>query len=172
MSERNRTDHQQPKIERLPPGTRPCCRCKMRDPASDTPACTGRRPHPRRTTCAAPTLPPSRGTLTKKSGKVFRVGIFLGFVWLTTRTPHGGYVRGARRNRIDRHGGEIERLAPTLRSHPGRPPAGGAWIVSSGIAGADDDRRGAGQTPGLHEATVGVTPVSCNGVTPFYEQVR
>ena len=35
------------------------------------------------------------------------------FVWLTTRTegPHGAYVRGARRHRIDRHGGGIERLA-------------------------------------------------------------
>ena len=34
------------------------------------------------------------GTLTKKSGKFFRVGIFLDFVWLTTRTmhPHGAYV--------------------------------------------------------------------------------
>ena len=42
---------------------------------------------------------------------MFRVGIFLDFVWLTTRTPHGAYVRRARRNRIDRHGGEIERLA-------------------------------------------------------------
>ena len=52
-----------------------------------------------------------RGTLTKKSGKIFRVGIFLDFVWLTTRTPHGAYVRRARRNRFDRHGGGIERLA-------------------------------------------------------------
>ena len=49
--------------------------------------------------------------LAKKSGKNFRGGIFLDFVWLTTRTPHGAYVRRARRNRIDRHGGEIERLA-------------------------------------------------------------
>ena len=43
--------------------------------------------------------------LTRKSGNMFRVGIFLDFVWLTTRTPHGAYVRRARRNRIDRHGG-------------------------------------------------------------------
>ena len=57
-----------------------------------------------------PHAPPER-TLTKKSGKIFRVGIFLDFVWLTTRTPHGAYVRRGRRNRIDRHGGEIERLA-------------------------------------------------------------
>ena len=55
------------------------------------------------------------GTLTKKSGKIFRLGIFLDFVWLTTRTPHGAYVRRARRNRIGRHGGEIERLALQVR---------------------------------------------------------
>ena len=32
--------------------------------------------------------------ITKKSGDVFRVGIFLDFVWLTTRTegPHGAYM--------------------------------------------------------------------------------
>ena len=48
--------------------------------------------------------------LAKMSGKSFRVGIFLDFVWLTTRTPHGAYVRRARRNRIGPHGGEIERL--------------------------------------------------------------
>ena len=37
-------------------------------------------------------------TPMKKSGNIFRVGIFLDFVWLTTRTPHGGasYVRRAR----------------------------------------------------------------------------
>ena len=35
------------------------------------------------------------------------------FAWLPARTPHGGasYVRRAERNRIDRHGGGIERLA-------------------------------------------------------------
>ena len=41
---------------------------------------------------------------------MFRVGIFLDFVWLTTRLPHGAYVRRARRNRIDPPGGGIERL--------------------------------------------------------------
>ena len=50
----------------------------------------------------------------KKSGKKSRVGIFRDFVKLTTRTegPHGGasYVRGAKRSRIDRHRGRIERL--------------------------------------------------------------
>ena len=57
----------------------------------------------------------------KKSGKNFRVGIFLDFVWLTTRTmhPHGAYVRRARRNRIDPHGGEIERLV-TRTTSPAR----------------------------------------------------
>ena len=40
------------------------------------------------------------------------MGIFLDFVWRsgTTRTPHGAYARRARRNRIDPHGGGIERL--------------------------------------------------------------
>ena len=38
-------------------------------------------------------------------------GAFSCFVWLTTRTegPHGAYVRGAERNRIDAQWGEIER---------------------------------------------------------------
>ena len=38
---------------------------------------------------------------SKKRGSVFRVGIFLDFVRLATRTPHRAHVRGARRNRID-----------------------------------------------------------------------
>ena len=62
-------------------------------------------------TAAQPSRSPNADRLAKKTGKTFRVGIFLDFVWLTTRTPHGAYVRRARRNRIDRHGGEIERLA-------------------------------------------------------------
>ena len=35
--------------------------------------------------------------LSKKSGNIFRAGIFLDFVTLTTRAegPHGAYVRGA-----------------------------------------------------------------------------
>ena len=43
---------------------------------------------------------------------MFTVGIFLDFVWFTTRTegPHGAYARRARRNRIDLHRGEAERL--------------------------------------------------------------
>jgi len=68
------------------------------------------------------------GTLTKKSGKLFWVGIFLDFVWLTTRTPHGAYARGARRNRIDRHGGEIERLALQASAWASTAPsASGSW---------------------------------------------
>ena len=55
----------------------------------------------------------------KKSGNICRVGIFLDFVWLTTRTmhPHGAYVRRAERNRIDRHWGGIERIRYCC-SHP------------------------------------------------------
>ena len=40
-------------------------------------------------------------TARKKSGNIFRVGIFLDFVRLTTRAPHGAHVRRAERNRID-----------------------------------------------------------------------
>ena len=61
---------------------------------------------------------PRTALLAKKSGNIFRVGIFLDFVWLATRTmhPHGAYVRRARRNRIDRRGGEIERLGTRTSS--------------------------------------------------------
>ena len=43
-----------------------------------------------------------RDLITTQSGSMFHVGIFLDFVWLTTRTmhPHGAYAQGARRNRI------------------------------------------------------------------------
>ena len=58
---------------------------------------------------------------TKKSGNMFRVGSFLDFVRLTTRTPHGAYVRGANRNRIDRHWVEIERLTTRTRPPSCRP---------------------------------------------------
>ena len=67
-----------------------------------------------------------RDLITKKGGSVFRVGIFLDFVRLTTRTmhPHGAYVWTARRNRIEPHGGGIER--PTthtpVRLHARRTP--------------------------------------------------
>ena len=58
--------------------------------------------------------------LRKRAGGVFfsRVGIFLHFVRLTARTvhPHGAHVRGAKRNRIDRHWGEIERLTTRTRA--------------------------------------------------------
>ena len=64
------------------------------------------------------------GLLAKKSGKIFRVGIFLDFVWLTTRTPHGAYARRARRNRIDPHGGGMERL--TTRTWRGVAAGSGA----------------------------------------------
>ena len=48
---------------------------------------------------------------SKKSGNVFRAGIFLDFVRLTTRTPHGAYVRRAKRKRIDPHWDGIARLS-------------------------------------------------------------
>ena len=56
-------------------------------------------------------------------GNVFRVGILLDFVRLTTRTRHGGasYVRRAKRDRIDAHRVGIERL--TRRTPQHRPPA-------------------------------------------------
>ena len=56
---------------------------------------------------------PRRDNLpTDTRGNTFRVGIFLDFVKLTIRTPHGGasYVQGAKRNRIDTHRGGTERL--------------------------------------------------------------
>ena len=42
------------------------------------------------------------GAAGEKSGDIFRVGVFLDFVRLTTRVPHGAHVRGAKRNRIGR----------------------------------------------------------------------
>ena len=69
-------------------------------------------------TCRCCCLPRRTRTCPKKSGNMFRVGIFLDFVWLTTRTPHGAYARRARRNRVDPHGGEIERLGTTYAYFP------------------------------------------------------
>ena len=46
----------------------------------------------------------------KRAVKLFGWVFFL-FSFGSPRTPHGAYVRRARQNRIDRHGGEIERLA-------------------------------------------------------------
>ena len=55
-----------------------------------------------------------RGLLAKKSGNVFRVGIFLDFASSSTRAPHvcvcGAYVQMSGGNRIDLNGGEVERL--------------------------------------------------------------
>ena len=54
------------------------------------------------------------GLLKTTGGNIFRVGISLGFVRRsgTARAegPHGVYVRGAERDRIDPHRGEFERL--------------------------------------------------------------
>ena len=51
-----------------------------------------------------PTLHAKMPPASKKSGNVFRVGIFLDSVTLSTRTmhPNGAYVRRAKRDRIDR----------------------------------------------------------------------
>ena len=48
-------------------------------------------------------IPSHRALASKKSGNIFRVGIFLDFVRRTTRAegPHGAHARGAKRNRID-----------------------------------------------------------------------
>ena len=51
------------------------------------------------------------GLLAKKSGKTFRVGIFLDFASSSTRTPHGADVQMSGRDRIDSRWGGIERLA-------------------------------------------------------------
>ena len=47
--------------------------------------------------------------LMKRAATLFGMGVFLDFVRLATRTvhPHGAHVRGAKRSRIDRHGGVI-----------------------------------------------------------------
>ena len=57
--------------------------------------------------------------LTKRSRKIFRVGIFFDFASSPTRTmhPHGAYVQMGGRNRIAPHLGGIERLTTrTMRS--------------------------------------------------------
>ena len=67
-------------------------------------------------------LPAGRQLITEQASNIFRVGIFLDFVWLTTRTmhPHGACARRARRNRIEPHWGEIVRLG----TRTGRGAAG------------------------------------------------
>ena len=75
----------------------------------------------------------------KKAVKFYGWGFFCGFVRRsgTTRTEgsHGGasYVRRAKRNRIDTHWGEIERLAVQGRSSPRRSKSrapSGRWSRS------------------------------------------
>ena len=101
----------------------PCKPAPQRPPLPVNTACS-RRPWCLPCTCTCPGPSSCRGsisclgtrcTCSEKSGNIFRVGIFLDFVWLTTRTPHGAYARRARRNRIDPHGGEIERLGTRTR---------------------------------------------------------
>ena len=70
---------------------------------------------------------PWGGLLAKKSGNFFSGGYF---VLISpgsphVRTPHGAYVRRARRNRIGRHGGETEQL--TTRTARAMGSVAGAW---------------------------------------------
>ena len=102
----------------------------------------------------SPAAPPPHLT-TRQSGKTFRVGTFLDFVWRsgTTRTmhPRGAYVRGARRNRVDPHVGEILRLGTGTRVAELR---GGGERGDAGLGevGVDVDARGGEE--GLHHGEV------------------
>ena len=81
----------------------------------------------RRVQGCVPVVGPRINLITNESGDIFRVGIFLDFVRRsgTTRAegPHGGalHVRRAKRNRIDRHRGEVGRLVRRTAAAP-RPP--------------------------------------------------
>ena len=96
-----------------------CCRCYRsavaRARASVSAAgMAGMEPVPQWSTTWSSTrakVATSADLLAEKSGNICRVGIFLDFVWLTTRTPHEAYVRRAKRTRIGRHRGEIERVS-------------------------------------------------------------
>ena len=59
------------------------------------------------------------GPKKKKSGNVFRVGIYFDFFSPSARTPQGADVQMGGRNRIDRHRGGIERLGTRTRGHGG-----------------------------------------------------
>ena len=61
-----------------------------------------------------------------RRGNIVRVGVFLDFVSPTTRAPHGVHVRGAERNRVDPHGGGIERVP--LRCRTGSRSATGTRL--------------------------------------------
>ena len=68
------------------------------------------------------------------------VSNFLDFVWLTTRTPHGSYVWGAKRNRIDPHRVKLNgssrspcRLARARADRSTNCPAGHAYVPCFGM---------------------------------------
>ena len=65
----------------------------------------------------------------KRSGNIFRVGIFLDFVGLTTRAPHGAHARRAERNRIARRSRMILPLLfrPLRRSTSTSRTSRSAW---------------------------------------------
>ena len=124
--------------------------------------------------------------ITKKSGDIFRVGIFLDFVRLATRTmhPHGAYVRGAKRNRIDRHWGGVER-----RRYVDHPAEGNAMYAEyeTGVGGnvtwSDPThfeyyQMGADQDPWqLHNAYAYMNassrvPVPRRSIPPRWESIR
>ena len=105
-----------------------------------------------------------RTLTTKRCGDVFWVGVSLGFVWLTTRTTHphgacvrgarhGAYARGARRNRIDPHRGEIERLTT-------RTPGSSCWEARLSCGSTAIDGRPS-CAPGNSSDVIRVRAVRC-----------
>ena len=71
--------------------------------------------------------------LTKKSGKCFRVGIFLDFASSSTRTPHGVHAQMGGRLRIGHHWGGFERLTTRTLCSRKKPELGAAlYLQTSG----------------------------------------
>ena len=92
---------------------------------------------------------------TGKHGNIFRVGIFLDFVRLTTRTmhPHGADARGAKRNRIDPHRGGSGR--PTTRT-----PVAGTGVVLQTASDSSEPSTQSGVPPShLNLMRTQVSPV-------------
>ena len=89
-------------------------KCFQRSKGESVPGCTGAGAKGTWDYCYDPAFPAPAKTLPdcigrcrygfwKKEGNIFRVGIFLDSVRLTTRAegPHGAHVRRAKRNRVD-----------------------------------------------------------------------
>ena len=85
------------------------------------------------------------GLHANTSGRIFRVGIVLDFVGLTTRTegPHGAYVREPNKVELTAIWGGIERLA--RRTMPLQE--GGGCIVSSAYLQGSKVARGSSIAP-------------------------